>query len=179
MGEVIPLEERAGPIFTRPSPISREFDTSKFFSKHECLNDWLKERALKSEAKTARTYVVCTGNVVVGYYSLATGSVTRASLPSAKLRRNSPDPVPVAIIGRLAVDTHYERKGIGGGMLRDGLQRIAQMSFQVGCRAVLVHAIDNDAASFFSRYGFVEFPNGSKTMFLPIETVISAITAAG
>lgn len=178
MGEIIPLQDRAGPIFTQPSPISKDHDTSKFFSKHECLNDWLKERGLKAEARTARTYVVSSSGAVVGYYSLATGSVTRHAILK-KLQRNTPDPVPVAIIGRLAVDRHFEQKGIGSGMLKDGLKRIAQMSFQVGCRAVLVHAIDNDAASFFSRYGFVEFPNGSKTMFLPIETVIASIVAAG
>jgi GNAT superfamily N-acetyltransferase len=178
MGEIIPLQERAGPSLSRPSAISKDHDTSKFFSRHECLNDWLKERALKSEARTARTYVVCADQTVVAYYTVATGSVTRATAPS-KIRRNTPDPIPVAIIGRLAVDSHYERKGIGSGMLKDALQRIAQMSFQIGCRAVLVHAIDNEAAAFFSRYGFVEFPNGSKTMFLPIETVIGAIVEAG
>jgi predicted N-acetyltransferase YhbS len=112
--------------------------------------------------------------VVVGYYCLATGAVTRAGAPS-RLRRNAPDPVPVAIIGRLAVASHHARLGIGGGMLQDAFRRIIQVSQVAGCAAVIVHAIDDAAGTFYARFGFVEFPAGSKTLFLPVQTLRAAI----
>ncbi len=179
MGDIVPLGDTAGPAFCRPCPILGEHDTSKFFSKKECLNDWLKDRALKAEARTARTYVVCQGNspLVVGYYCLAMGSVMRVAAPP-RIRRNAPDPVPVMLLGRLAVDTHYEGQNVGGGMLKDAFQRAVQASEHVGCSCIMVHAIDPDACSFYAKYNFIEFPDGSKTMFLSIETVKQTIAEA-
>ena len=113
--------------------------------------------ALKSEGRSARTYTVCVGSLVVGYYCLATGSIRRDAAPK-NLSRNTPDPIPVIIIGRLAVDKHFERQGIGGGMLADAFRRIAQASETVGCGAVLVHAIDQEAVEFYVRWGFAEYP---------------------
>jgi predicted N-acetyltransferase YhbS len=83
--------------------------------------------------------------------------------------------VPVAIIGRLAVARHRERMGIGGGMLQDALRRIIQISEVVGCAAVIVHAIDDEAAAFYARFGFAAFPARSRTLFLPVQTLRAAI----
>lgn len=151
-------------------PLSAEHDLGDFACGHETLDRWLKQRALKSEGQTARTYVVCEGNSVVGYYALATGSVLRdAALPP--LRRNAPDPIPIVIIGRFAVARSHQGQGIGSGMLRDALRRCLGVSNLIGCAAVLVHAIDEEAARFYQHFGFREFPGGSRTLFLPIETL--------
>lgn len=95
-------------------------------------------------------------------------------MPS-KLGRNSPEPVPLILLGRLAVDLNHQGKGIGAGLLKDALQRVAQISKVVGSRAVIVHAIDQNAMAFYIKYGFNEFPYGSQTMFLPIETIVVGI----
>lgn len=165
--------ERGTP-FTRPNPIQRDQDTSRFSSGNEALDSWLRDSALKNEGRTSRTYTVCQGRLVVGYYCLASGAVSRSNAPSP-VRRNAPDPVPVMIIGRLAVDRHFQHLGIGGGMLADALRRIVQVSESVGCRSVLVHAIDQHAVNFYSRYGFLEYPGNTRTMHLPLETVIRAL----
>ena len=170
MGKITPLPLPAGPELTPPSGIEKSHDTSKFFSGKDSLDDWLKHRALKSEGRSARTYVVCQKQTVVAYYCIATGAVSRDAAPP-KVARNTPDPIPLMIIGRLAVDKHFERQGIGSGLLSDAFKRILQAADAVGCRAIIVHAIDDDAAGFYRRFGFIEFPNGTKTMFLPLETV--------
>lgn len=174
MGDVTSGDPPARPTITGPSGLALDHDTSAFLCGHHSLDEWLKNTALKSEGRTARTYVVCEGNAVVGYYSLATGSVVHLGAPR-KLRQNAPDPIPIAIIGRLAVAKHRAGQGIGGGMLRDALKRVVQISHSIGCRAVLVHPIDGDAQSFYERYQFQPFPAGAKTMFLTVESITAAI----
>jgi GNAT superfamily N-acetyltransferase len=174
VGEAGPVKGGGGPPLSRPGAISPSHDTSSFFCGQDSLDDWLKNAALRSEGRSARTYVVCSGATVVGYYCLATGAAARASAPP-KIRRNVSDPIPVMIVGRLAVDRHFERRGIGGGMLRDAFRRVLQASEAVGCRAVLVHAIDRNAVEFYAKFGFIEFPAATRTMFLPLETLKAAI----
>ena len=102
--------------YSSPQPISQEFNLEEFDCGYSSLNDWLKRQALKNEKQGAsRTYVVCWENRVVGYYCLAAGSVIRGSAPG-KIRRNMSDPIPVMIIGRLAVDNKHQGQGIGMGL---------------------------------------------------------------
>jgi len=157
-----------------PVPIDSSHDTAAFACGRDALDTWLAAAALKSEGRTARTYVVCEGTAVVAFYCLSTGSVVRAAAPG-NIRRNAPDPVPVMIIGRLGVSLPYHGRGFRGAMLRDAFRRILRASNIVGCRAVVVHAIDLEAAEFYSRYGFVEFPDRSQTMFLSLETLRRAL----
>lgn len=156
--------------YGRPVPLEARHDVDGFSSGNDVLDDWLKSVALKAEGRSARTYVVCEGDAVVGYYCLATGGVTRASAPGS-VRRNAPDPVPVMVIGRLAVTDRCKGQGIGSGMLRDALRRVLQAAEIVGCRAVVVHAIDDKAAAFYAAHGFAEFPAATRTLFLPIDTL--------
>jgi GNAT superfamily N-acetyltransferase len=79
------------------------------------------------------------------------------------------------VLGRLAVDTRYQGKGIGAGMLRDAMYRVFQVSRSVGCAALLVHALDQPAVNFYAQYGFVEFPGGARTLFLPVTTIAAAL----
>jgi GNAT superfamily N-acetyltransferase len=88
-----------------------------------------------------------------------------------------PDPVPVMILGRLAVDRGFEGRRIGSGLLKDALRRILGVADVVGVRAVLVHAIDEDAVRFYLRFGFVPFPTDGKTLFLPVETIVATLEA--
>lgn len=157
-----------------PLPISSEDDVSQFECGEESLDDWLRRLALRSEGASARTYVVRDRGRVVGYYCLATGGISRSNLPR-RIRHGLPDPVPVMVLGRLAVDLQYQRSGIGGGLLKDALLRTLQVSEKVGVRALLVHAINDAAKAFYAAYGFVEFPTGTRTLFLPLETMARAL----
>ena len=112
---------------------------------------------------------------VVGYYCLAAGAVIRGELPSARLRRNLPDQVPVIVLGRLAIDLKFSSRGLGKGLLKDALLRSLTVSETVGARAVLVHAIDDAACGFYRKFGFLLFATSPLTLVLPLETVKEAL----
>jgi hypothetical protein len=155
-----------------------DHDFSGFDCGNEELNDWLKKQAVKSQGKTAQTYVVCENNVVVGYYCILAGSVEREKAPKPLKKHGTPNPIPVAIIGRLARDLSRKGTGLGEDLLSDALHRIAQASHTIGIRAVLVHAIDDNATKFWKdTASFLESPIEARTFFLPIETIIEAITS--
>lgn len=167
------------PPYSAPTPITADHRLDGFACGKSPLDDWLRAHALDNEGKASRTYVVTAqtgedaGNVV-GYYTLANGSVVREEVPK-KIRQGLPNPVPVMVLGRLAVDRSHGGKGIGPGLLREAMQRTAQASQIAGVRALIVHAIDDDAVGFYAKYGFQLFPAGTRTMFLPIETLRQAI----
>jgi GNAT superfamily N-acetyltransferase len=171
VGEV--TDARGGEL-SPPSAITPAHDLTQFRCGNEPLDDWLRFRALKSEGRSSRTYIVAQGSAVVGYYCLSTGAEKRASVPS-KIARNTPDPVPLILLGRLAVDLDHQGMGIGAGLLRDALQRVVQISKAVGSRALIVHATDQNAMAFYVKYGFIEFPQGFQTPFLPIDTITPGI----
>ena len=136
-------------------------------SQHDvaALDDWLKRHAFANEkAGGSRTYVVCVGRRVVGYYALATGAVAPAA--TGRVRRNMPDPVPVMLLGRLAVDRAFQGRGIGEGLLRDAILRTLQAAELAGIRAMLVHAISDEAKRFYERHGFAESPIDPMTLML-------------
>ncbi|HTH74332.1 MAG TPA: GNAT family N-acetyltransferase [Trinickia sp.] len=154
--------------------MSGDHDVSAFDCGEPMLNHWLRHRAAKNESRFSRTYVVGEGRRVVGYYCIAAGGVERAAAPAA-MRRNAPNAIPVSVIGRLAVTREHAGKGLGGDMLADALRRIAAASRSIGIGAVLVHAKDEPAKHFYLNCAeFAEYPAGSRTLFLPIETVVTA-----
>ena len=141
-----------------PEKLSVAHDLSAFDCGEPVLNDWLRRRALQNEASGAsRTYVVCASRRVLGYYTLAVGAVTHAEAPG-RIRRNMPDPAPVMVLGRLAVDKSAQGRHIGGGLLRDAVLRTVQAAEIAGLRAILVHAISGEAKRFYESYGFVASP---------------------
>ena len=157
-----------------PVPLTADHDLSEFDCGEPSLNDWLRHRALKNESRFSRTYVVCEGRRVVAYFCIAAGAVERGAAPG-KVRRNAPDTIPVSVIGRLAVDRAHAGKGLGADILSDALRRIAVASQSIGIGAVLVHAKDDAARRFNLRCAeFIEYPEDSRTLFLPIETVVAA-----
>jgi GNAT superfamily N-acetyltransferase len=165
----------AGSDLSAPAPIMPLARVEDFSSGKPPLDDWLKRRALKAEGRSARTYVVTAQDIVVGYYCFVAGAVRLVDAPKPQ-RRNMPDPLPVILLGRLAVDQHWQGFGIGKGLLKDALLRALAASLHIGVRAVLVHAIDDDAKAFYERFGFIAFPDGTRTLFLPIETIMSAVS---
>lgn len=156
-----------------PTPLTDEHDTAAFDCGDPVLNHWLQRTALKNEQHGgSRTFVVCDGPKVIGYYSLATGAVERSNT-SGKMRRNMPDPIPVIVLGRLGVDRAYQSKGIGRGMLKDAVLRVIGVSQQVGIKALLVHAISAEAKRFYLQHGFVESPANEMTLLLTIKVAIT------
>jgi GNAT superfamily N-acetyltransferase len=159
-----------------PVPLSAEHDLSHFDCGEPALNDWLRHRALKNESRFSRTYVVCVDNRVVAYFCISAGSVERAAAPG-KVRRNAPDVIPVSVIGRLAVNKDHAGRGLGADILSDALRRIAVASQSIGIGAVLVQAKDDAARRFYMNCAeFIEHPADSRTLFLPIETVVAAFS---
>ncbi len=131
--------------------------------------------ALRNEASGAsRTYVVCAEGVVVGYYCLANGAVDRHEAPKP-MQRNMPDPIPVMVLGRLAVDQAFQHRKIGKALLRDAILRVLQSAEIAGIKAILVHAISDDARRFYLRHGFLESPINPMTLCLALESARNAI----
>jgi len=176
MAEVEDAPERPTSDLSAPVALTSDHDLSEFDCGEPSLNDWLRQRALKNESRFSRTYVVCEGNRVVAYFCISAGAVERAAAPG-KIRRNAPDTIPVSVIGRLAVDRGHAGKGLGADILSDALRRIAIASQSIGIGAVLVHAKDNAAKRFYLGCAeFIEYPEDSRSLFLPIETVIAAFS---
>jgi GNAT superfamily N-acetyltransferase len=151
-----------------PEKLSARHDLSGFDSGEPALDDWLRRRAERNVASGAsRTYVVCVGRKLVGYYTLAAGAIAHAGAPG-RIRRNMPDPVPVMLLGRLAVDKAFHGQGVGTGLLRDAVLRIVQAAEIAGIRAILVHATSEEAKRFYEKYGFVASPVDPLTVMIAV-----------
>lgn len=133
------------------------------------LDDWLKRRAYSNQISGAsRTYVVAEEQSVVGYYCLASGALALNNAPS-RLRRNMPDPLPIAVLGRLAVHQSYQGRGIGVALLQDAVLRTLQASDILGIRGLLVHALSAEAKAFYEHHGFVASPTQPMTLILSLK----------
>lgn len=132
------------------------------------LDDWLRRRALANQASgSSRTFVACAGLAVRGYYTLSSGAIANGVAPG-RVRRNQPDPIPVAVLGRLAVDQQSAGRGLGGDLLRDAIQRVLAAAEHIGVRALLVHAKDATAAAFYKHHGFEASPIAPLTLMVVI-----------
>ena len=154
-----------------PAPLAAEHDLEQFNSGTPPLDDWLKGRARQNEAGGAsRTYVIAEGRQVVGYYSLAAGSVLHAEA-TGRVRRNMPNPVPAALLGRLAIDQAWQGRVLGSALLRDAVLRIVGAAETIGVRALLVHAISDEAKGFYEHWGFRPSAIEPMTLMITIEEV--------
>ena len=163
-----------GPI-SPPEKLSAQHDLARFDSGEPSLDTWLRRRAIHNEAAGAsRTYVVCVGRTVVGDYALSTGAVAHTHAPG-RVRRNMPDPIPVIVLGRLAVDKSLHGRGIGVGLLRDAVLRALQAAEIAGVRAILVHAISDAAKRFYIQHGFVESPVDPMTLMITTADATNAV----
>lgn len=154
--------------FSAPEKLTAAHDLSQFQCGEPALDDWLRRRALQNEKSgSSRTYVLCAGRQVVGYYALAGGAVTHASAPG-RIKRNMPDPVPVMVIGRLAIDSKFQGRGVGPALLKDAILRTVQAAEIAGIRAVLVHAISERAKRFYEKWGFIASPVDPVTLMITV-----------
>jgi GNAT superfamily N-acetyltransferase len=154
---------------TAPEPLAPHHELGAFESGIASLDEWLKRRARRNEAEGAsRTFVVSVGRRVAGFYCLAAGSVLHTAA-TGKVRRNMPDPVPILLLGRLAVDRQWQGKGLGVDLLADAVLRAVGAAKSVGVRALLVHAISDDARTFYEKHGFRPSPVEPMTLMITME----------
>jgi predicted N-acetyltransferase YhbS len=159
-----------------PAPLAPQHDLDGFDSGVLPLDEWLKRRARRNEAEGAsRTFVLCESSRVVGYYSIAASSVMHAAAVG-KVRRNMPEPVPVVLLGRLAIDRAWQGKGLGGDLLRDAVLRVVTAAGTIGVRGILVHAISQDAKAFYERHGFRASPVDPMVLMITLEDARQELT---
>lgn len=146
------------PGLSAPQPLSPLHDLDGFQSGVESLDNWLKRHGRHNQAEGgSRTFVVCMDRRVVGYYSLAAGSLLSGAA-TGRVKRNMPNPIPVVLLGRLAIDRSMQGRGLGGDLLRDAVLRALAAGEAIGVRAILVHAISPEAKAFYERHGFKASP---------------------
>lgn len=149
-----------------PEPLHSGHEFSDFSCGEPALDDWLKRRALSNQhAGASRTFVIQADGRVVGFYALAAGAVGSEAAPG-RIRRNMPNPIPVMVLGRLAVDRAWQHRGLGPALLRDALRRTLRVAREAGVRALLVQAMSEAAKAFYRKFGFVESPQDPFLLFL-------------
>jgi GNAT superfamily N-acetyltransferase len=158
----------------QPEPLGEVHELENFYCGEATLDEWLKRRGRANNASGAsRTYVVCEDSRVVGYYALASGVVMVESAPG-RFRRNMPNPIPVAVLARLAVDKNWQGRGIGRVLFRDAAQRVAQAADAIGIRGIVVHAISENAKNFYLTLGFDPSPLEPMTLMVTLADVRAA-----
>lgn len=154
-----------------PKPIGTNHQIGDFTSGVVSLDEWLKRRALANQASgAARTFVVCEADKVVGYYALASGAVNVAAAPG-RFRRNMPDPIPVVVLARLAVDRSYQGRSLGRALVRDAARRVLNAAEAIGIRGILVHAISDGAKAFYLAVGFEPSPIEPMTFMVTLTDI--------
>jgi len=160
---------------TAPQPLTDAHEVTDFNSGVASLDDWLKRRARANQASGAsRTFVLCEGQKVIGYYALASGGVTIGAAPG-RFRRNMPDPIPVVILARLAIDRAHQGKKLGRALFRDAALRVAQAADAIGIRGIVVHAISEDAKAFYIALGFDPSPLDPMTLMITLADLRAAL----
>ncbi len=151
-----------------PEPLADHHDTEAFASGVESLDAWLKRRAMKNQATGAsRTFVACQGQRVVAYYALASSAIAVDEAPG-RFRRNMPNPIPVVVLGRLAVDRSFQGQGLGRALVQDAGLRVIQAADAIGIRGLIVQALSAEAKAFYERVGFDPSPFDPMTLMMTL-----------
>lgn len=162
-----------------PELLTAEHDLGGFDCGTPSLDDWLRRRATQNQTSGAsRTFVVCDDERVAGYYALAASAVA-PDAATGRFRRNMPDPVPVAVLGRLAVDKAYQGKGLGRALFRDAALRLLAAAGSIGIRGMLVHAISDDAKAFYLGLGLEVSPLEPMTLMATVADLKAASGPSG
>lgn len=167
--------------FGDPEPLSPDHVLDDFDCGRASLNVWLTKHARQAAAAgSARTYVVVDSEQsrVVGYHALAAAGVEREAATARVIKGMPRYPVPVVLLARLAVDASVGRRGLGAWLLRDAMTRTLAASETIGVRAMLVHAIDNDAREFYIRHGLEPSPTDPLHLTILIKDIAAALDAA-
>jgi GNAT superfamily N-acetyltransferase len=161
--------------FTAPEPIATHHEIASFSCGNTSLDNWLKKRALANQSSGAtRTFVVIADEKVVGYYALASGAISAQSVPGS-FRRNMPDPIPIVILARLAIDSSCQGKGVGRALFRDAALRIMHAADAIGIRGIIVHAISQQAKDFYIVLGFNVSPLEPMTLMILLKDLRALI----
>lgn len=159
-----------------PEPLTAAHDTSGFSCGKVSLDRWLQTRALSNQQKGfTAVMVVHDGGRVIGYYGLAPTSIVPLQLPRSIRTGQPPDPVPCLLLGQLATDQSWAGKGIGSGLLKHALERCVTASGLIGGRALVVNAVDDGAAAFWRRWGFLPSKEDPLTLFRSIPDIAASI----
>jgi GNAT superfamily N-acetyltransferase len=161
-----------------PEPLTFDHHKDTFDSGEPTLDEWLKRRALANQVSGAsRTYVACEEDKrVVGYYAIASGALAQTGAPG-RFRRNMPDPIPVVVLARLAVDRNHQGRGLGRALFRDAAHRVAQAAGTIGIRGMVVHAISEDARRFYIALGFDPCPAEAMTLVVTLPDIRTILKA--
>lgn len=155
--------------YSAPRPISDGDDLARFDSGESSLGEYLRTRALANHIDGAsRCFVTCRDGRVVGFYALASAGVEHRAVPG-RVRRNMPDPVPVILLSRLAIDRKEQGKGLGSHLLRDAITRCVAVADVIGVRAILVHALHDQARTFYTHFDFTPSPTDPLHLLLLIK----------
>ena len=161
-----------------PEPLGDDHQIDTFDSGEPVLDDWLRRRARANQTNGAsRTYVVCEGTRVAAYYALASGAIAQAGAPG-RFRRNMPDPIPVVVLARLAVDKNYQGRGLGRALFRDAAQRVANAADTIGIRGIVVHAISEEARKFYLALGFDSCPAEAMTLVVTLRDLRATLESS-
>ncbi|MDQ5908244.1 MAG: hypothetical protein QG599_335 [Pseudomonadota bacterium] len=153
-------------MFSAPELLNSGHRISDFSCGESALDDWLKRRALANQQVGAsRTFVIQVEGRVVGFYALAAGAVNSEQAPG-RIRRNMPNPIPLMVLGRLAVDRVWQQHGLGPVLLGDALRRTLRVAKEAGVRALMVQAMSEVVKTFYLKFGFVESPQDPLLLFL-------------
>lgn len=157
-----------------PQPLSARHSVEDFSCGESTLDEWLRRRALSNQMTGASRCFVIVDEIeqVVAYYAMAAGAVSHQDAPG-HIRRNMPDPVPVMVLARLAVDQRFQGHHLGGAMLRDAVLRAHTVAQNAGVRALLVHALTEKAREFYAHYGFAPSPTNAMTLMLQLHAIHS------
>lgn len=154
-----------------PEPLLKNHVVDLFSCGEVTLDEWLVRRAIKNQLTGAsRTYVVCDKNRVVAYYSLSSSAISVVDT-KGKFRRNMPDPIPVVVLGRLAVDMNYQGSGIGRALIRDAGIRVVRASELIGIRGIIVHALSAEVSSFYQQMGFTPSKNNPMILMITLDDI--------
>lgn len=168
----MPAAENLNP----PVLLTKDHDRNSFDCGMPVLNDYLKKYALQNQKKhAARTYVATRGNRIVGYYSLAYGSVSLEEATQTVKAGLPKHPVPVILLARLAIDSTEQGRGLGAGLLKDAFLRTIQAAEIAGLRAMLVHAKDDAAKGFYERFGFESSPIDAYHLLMSLSDILSSL----
>ena len=159
--------------------LGKQHDRKLFDCGERSLNQYLQRYATQDIKRRVNRVFVATPpdepKHIIGYYGLSAGSLDAVELPEALQRRLPKYPVPIVLLGRLAIAKSYQRKGLGSILLADALQRIAQASQVMAVYAVVVDALNDRAAEFYKQFGFIPLPSQPLKLFLPMDSVIALV----
>jgi GNAT superfamily N-acetyltransferase len=160
---------------SRPEPLADVHALNDFFSGVTSLDDWLKRRARTNQVSGAsRTFVLADNHRVVGYYALASGAIA-LDASVGRFRRNMPDPIPIAVLGRLAIDRSQQGQGLGRALFQDCALRVAHAADTIGIRGIVVHAFSEQAAAFYRALGFDASPKEPMTLMVTLGDIRSLL----